>query len=180
MMISRSVGRWMLVVLVAAAAAIAGYTYQMSRSAPLDERRQAGLDQLMSSRLPDLQSDLRSVAEWRGKVIVVNFWATWCEPCREEIPLFVRLQQQLGPRGLQFIGIAVDNPQQVRPYAAELRMNFPVLLGGVDAIELTRALGNRVGALPYTVVIARDGHMAAAHTGIAQEDQFVPLLTSLF
>ncbi|MGZ5127731.1 MAG: TlpA family protein disulfide reductase, partial [Burkholderiales bacterium] len=78
-----------------------------------------------------------------------------------------------------FVGIAIDQPDKVRPYAAELGMNFPVLIGSVDAIELTRTLGNRAGVLPYTIVIDRTGRIAAIEVGAAKESKLRPLLASL-
>lgn len=172
---------WMLVVLVAIAAGAAGYAYHVWRTAP--HSTGAGSDEslarLMAMRLPDLDNKPQSIEQWRGKVVVVNFWATWCAPCREEIPVLVRLQEQLRDRGLQFVGIAIDHADKVRPYAAELRMNFPVLIGGVDAIDLTRKLGNRAAVLPYTVVIDRQGRVAAVEIGAAKESKLSALLASL-
>jgi thiol-disulfide isomerase/thioredoxin len=119
------------------------------------------------------------VEQWRGKVIVVNFWATWCAPCREEIPMFVKLQEKYGSRGLQFVGIAIDQPAKVRPFASEFGMNFPVLIGGAEAIELTRTLGNKASVLPYTVILTRDGRIAATEMGAVKEERFESFLASL-
>lgn len=172
---------WLLIGLVALAAAGAGYGYNLWRSGP-DTRAAAsadGLGALMASRLPDLDNNPQSIAQWRGKVVVVNFWATWCAPCREEIPLFVRLQNKHRELGLQFVGIAIDHADQVRPYAAELGMNFPILIGGVDSIELARKLGNRAGVLPFTVILDREGKVVATEVGAAKEAKLEPLLKSL-
>ncbi len=171
----------MLIALVAAAAAGAGYGYNAWRTSP-DPSAAASEDgraALMAARLPDLDSRPQSIAQWHGKVVVVNFWATWCAPCREEIPLFVKLQNQYGNQGLQFVGIAIDRPDQVRPYAKELGMNFPILIGDSAAIELSRKLGNRAGALPFTVIIGRDGKIIATEVGAAKEAHIEPLLKSL-
>jgi thiol-disulfide isomerase/thioredoxin len=102
--------------------------------------------------LPDLDGKEQALGQWKGKVLIVNFWATWCVPCREEMPEFVKLQKEFGDRGVQFVGIAVDDPAKVRQFAAELGLNYPALIGGYGAIELSKSLGNRVGALPYTLV----------------------------
>jgi thiol-disulfide isomerase/thioredoxin len=172
---------WLLLGVVAIAAAAAGYAYQAWRSAaqPLSAARDESVAQLMATQLPDLENRPQSIGQWRGKVVVVNFWATWCAPCREEIPIFVRLQDKFRERGLQFVGIAIDRPDNVRPYAAELGMNFPVLIGGIDAIDLTRALGNRAAVLPYTVVVDREGRVAAVEVGAAKESKLSALLASL-
>jgi thiol-disulfide isomerase/thioredoxin len=173
-------GREALVILVVGVvAALAGYGYYASRSgAPAGEAPGGGAA-LAAAKLPDLAGTLQPLGQWRGKVVVVNFWATWCAPCREEIPLFVKLQNKYGERGLQFVGIAIDQPEKVRPYAAELGMNFPILIGGVDALDLTRALGNRASVLPFTVVIGRDGKIVSSEVGVAKEAKLEPLLSSL-
>jgi thiol-disulfide isomerase/thioredoxin len=169
---------WLLVAVVATAATVAGYTYNWWRTAPADHA-QHGLAELTGARLPDLDGALQSVEQWHGKVVVVNFWATWCPPCREEIPMLVKLQEKYGARGLQLVGIAIDQPEKVRPYAAEMRMNFPVLIGSADGIELTRQLGNKASVLPYTVVLSRDGKIASREVGALKEPRIEALLSSL-
>ena len=79
-------------------------------------------DALLSTPLPDLQNRPQTLAQYRGKVLVVNFWATWCPPCRAEIPHFVETQRALGAKGVQFAGIALDNPQEVAAFAQEFAM----------------------------------------------------------
>ena len=169
---------WILVVVVAIAAAAGGYTYNAWRTAP-DEHSRGGAATLTAITLPDLEGKLQSLEQWRGQVMVVNFWATWCAPCREEIPLLMKLQEKYGARGLQLVGIAIDQPDKVRPYAAELGMNFPVLIGDFDAIELTRTLGNRAGVLPYTVIVDRNGAIAAREIGAVKEPKMEAILSPL-
>jgi thiol-disulfide isomerase/thioredoxin len=124
---------------------------------------------LMLARLPDMEGRPQPLAQWRGKVLVVNFWATWCVPCRAEIPAFVRVQERWAAKGLQVVGIAIDETDKVRPYAAELKINYPILVGGLDGIELARQAGNRLGGLPFTVVFDREGE--TAHTQLGGIDQ---------
>jgi thiol-disulfide isomerase/thioredoxin len=168
---------WSLVAAIALAAAAAGVAYYLwHTSGAAREDRVAALTR---TRFVDLEGHPRSIAEWQGRVVVVNFWATWCAPCREEIPLFVKLQQRYGVNGLQFVGIAIDEPKKVRPYANELGMNFPILIGGADAIDLTRELGNRAAVLPFTLVLDRTGRVTSMHIGVEKEGELVALIQSL-
>ncbi len=96
---------------------------------------------------------------------MVNFWATWCAPCRDEMPQFVRAQGEFGQRGLQFVGIAVDEPAKVRQFAQEIGLNYPALIGGFGAMELSKVYGNRLMALPFTVVVDRSGRIVHTQLG---------------
>jgi len=176
----RRAREWVLIACVALAATAAGFAYNAWRTAPAaGSAADEGLAALRAARFPDLEGRAQALDQWHGKVVVVNFWATWCAPCREEIPLFVALQKKYGERGLQFVGIAIDQPEKVRPYAAELGMNFPVLIGGAGAIELTRSLGNRASVLPFTVILDRTGKAVSREVGAAKEAKIDPLLASL-
>ena len=115
--------------------------------------------------LPDVDGRTRHVSEWQGKVLVINFWATWCPPCLEEIPMFNALQEELGERGLQFLGVAIDDVENVRAFAEEHAMRYPTLHGQLDAIDIGKRYGNTLGALPYTIVVGRDGAIAHTHAG---------------
>ena len=110
--------------------------------------------------LKDIEDKLRSADEWNGKVMVINFWATWCPPCRKEMPAFIELQDQYGKQGLQFVGIAIDDKDKVVDFSDTYGVNYPMLLGTLDAIELGKQYGNGFGALPYTVIVGRDGKIA--------------------
>lgn len=134
---------------------------------------------LMALQLPDLTGRVQEMGQWRGKVVVVNFWATWCAPCREEVPSFVALQEKYGTRGLQFVGIAIDQRDKVEAFAREFGINYAVLLGGLDTIDLTRQAGNRIGALPFTLVLDRNGHIVSRELGKVKEAQLARLLLSL-
>ncbi|MGH8611392.1 MAG: TlpA family protein disulfide reductase [Gammaproteobacteria bacterium] len=129
--------------------------------------------------LNDLQNRPRRVGEWDGKVLVVNFWATWCSPCRKEIPQFIALQQEFGTRGLQFLGIAIDDPAAVREFVQSLQVNYPVLVGEQDAIDVAEAYGNLIGALPYTVVVDRKGAIVLTHQGEVSGHQLEQVIVRL-
>jgi thiol-disulfide isomerase/thioredoxin len=135
---------------------------------------------LITARLPDLDGRQQGLEQWRGKVLVVNFWATWCAPCRDEIPVFMKVQEKWAGRGLQIIGIAIDDTDKVRPYATELKINYPILVGGLDGIELARQAGNRLGGLPFTVILDRKGGVMHSQLGSVNQQKLETLLDPLF
>lgn len=134
---------------------------------------------LLGISLPDTKGREQPLAQWKGKVLVVNFWATWCVPCREEMPEFVKAQRDFGDRGVQFVGIAIDQPDKVDAFAAELHLNYPALIGGFGAIELSKVMGNRLGALPFTVIVDRAGRVSHTQLGPMQESNLRSILAQL-
>jgi thiol-disulfide isomerase/thioredoxin len=120
---------------------------------------------LLGLVLPDAQGQQQALAQWRGKVLVVNFWATWCAPCREEMPEFVAAQTRDSGKGVQFVGIAVDDVDKVRAFSKEIGLNYPALIGGYGAIELSKTLGNDLSALPFTIILDRQGRVAHTQLG---------------
>ena len=113
----------------------------------------------------DLNGQLRNIKEWDGKLILLNFWATWCPPCLKEIPDFIELQKTYGDQGFQIIGIAVDDEQAVREYTTEIGMNYPTMVVESEGVELAKRYGNGIGALPYTVIINRNGEISSTIMG---------------
>jgi thiol-disulfide isomerase/thioredoxin len=120
---------------------------------------------ILESPLTTLDGATRTLEGFRGRILVVNYWATWCAPCREEIPMFVRLQHELSGNGVQFIGIAVDHVDKVLDFSLEFGINYPLFIGGMDTVELSRKAGNRAGVLPYTLVLDRSGAIHASLVG---------------
>lgn len=145
--------------LVAAAAGFGFYRYAHQGSAAR-EPLPPGL------QLKGLDGQVHKLDEWHGKLLVLNFWATWCTPCLHEIPALVKLQKQYAARGLQVVGPAVDDPDAVRSMIGPLGIDYPVLTGTPDAmIDLMEKLGNGPGGLPFSLVVGPDGLIVDRHIG---------------
>jgi thiol-disulfide isomerase/thioredoxin len=125
---------------------------------------------------PDLDGKPHRLDEWRGKLVLLNFWATWCTPCLKEIPLLVETQQQHGPRGLQIVGIAMDDVAPVKAFAERLRINYPILIGQADVAVAMDELGDELGAFPFSVLIAPDGRILDRASGDLSREEIAAWL----
>lgn len=126
--------------------------------------------------LPDLDGEARSISEWDGELIVLNFWATWCPPCLKEIPVFTELQEDYANAGVQFLGVAIDDPEDARALRDELDMNYLSFHGVQEAMDINEAYGNELGTLPYTVVIDRDGAIVHRFEREVTRDEIEPVI----
>lgn len=154
--------RWGLVTGLAAVAIAAGYGvghWVLRTPGPVTQTASA------PATLTDLAGQSHSLDEWRGKLVLLNFWATWCPPCREEIPLLLRTQKQFADRNVQIVGVAIDNPEAVLAFQEQMHIDYPILMGGDDGITLMTRYGNAAGALPYSVFIAPDGRILRRKIG---------------
>ena len=129
--------------------------------------------------LKDTEGQLSTPADWKGQVLMVNFWATWCPPCKKEMPAFIELQDEYADQGLQIIGIALDDQDSVQDFADTLGVNYPVFAAEYAGIELTRQYGNHIGALPFTAFIARDGKVAVTQIGEISKQQVKDIIQPL-
>lgn len=119
--------------------------------------------------LPALAGGTRSLDEWRGKVVLLNFWGTWCAPCREEMPMLIKLRQEFAARGFEVVGLAVDDRDAIDAFSREFGINFPLAYGDTPILELSQRYGNKIGALPYSVLVDRLGKISYLHAGILDE-----------
>ena len=120
---------------------------------------------LRSATLVDLAGQPRKLSEWQGRILMCNFWATWCAPCREEIPLLMAARAKYGSTGVEIVGIAIDNATKVRDFSTSFKISYPVLVAEASGLDLMRKLGNSVGGLPYTVVADRQGNVVHRKLG---------------
>lgn len=129
---------------------------------------------------PDLAGDEASLDRWQGKILALNFWATWCSPCLQEMPELVALQSAYGDKGLQFVGIAVEtDASQVAMMAEKLSVNYPVLVDEDVALELASALGNSDAAMPFTVIFDRSGEVIFHRKGTVGFEEISALVEPL-
>lgn len=171
--------RGFLFFVVALAALAAGYYARHQSAQPPEAAAQDAAQVLLATTLEDLEGRAQPLAQWRGKVMVVNFWATWCPPCLEEIPVFVALQRRYADRGVQFVGLAIDDKAKVTEFARRLEINYPALIAEKEGLTLARNAGNRLGGLPFTVIIDRHGRTARVELGVLNEQRLAPMLDEL-
>lgn len=136
---------------------------------------------IFAATLADLGGKPVPLATLQGKVTVLNFWATWCTPCRNEIPHLVESFEKYSPRGVMFLGAAVeDDVETVQTFAKSYGMNFPLVMAGRDqGITLLQALGNRIAGLPFTVVLDRQGNVVAVRRGVMTSARLQQILDPL-
>ncbi|MEO6966919.1 MAG: TlpA disulfide reductase family protein [Rhodanobacteraceae bacterium] len=122
-------------------------------------------DTLGEFTLPDLDGKPQSLSQWRGKLLLLNFWASWCRPCRKEMPQLAAAQKRYADRGVQIVGIALDQPEAVRDYLKHTPVDYPILIG-IDADPVpTERFGDSASLLPYSVLIGRDGRILDTKLG---------------
>ena len=134
-------------------------------------------DSLPTFRFPDTDEKIHSISEWQQKILVINFWATWCQPCLKEIPEFVQLQTQFEHKNVQFIGIGIDELPAVTRYKSTVNINYPLLIASEwEGFNLAQQLGNGANTLPYTVVINSTGQIIYRHEGAVKKEDLLEAL----
>lgn len=158
-----------------------GFAFRHFVLAPADGRNGFSTRAFFAAAFSDADGRVQPMSQWLGKTIVVNFWATWCPPCLEEMPELSRMHSQYRQQGLVVLGISSDELGKIREFAAETPVSYPLLSAELEAMPLSESLGNNKGILPYTVIIAPDGSIAKTHFGLVNqallEQTVLPLLT---
>ncbi|MCB1961239.1 MAG: TlpA family protein disulfide reductase [Rhodocyclaceae bacterium] len=178
-----------LIALVAIAAGAAGFWTSRHGGAilPLGPSPQSHPGQvapaagarLLALTLADADGVAHDLGRWRGQVVVANFWATWCPPCLDEIPDFVDVFEAHRESGVRFVGLSIDNPRNVAAFRDRLQVSYPLLIGNAEMLKLAQALGNPAQALPFTVILDRDGQIRHATVGRLSKSDLAGKISSL-
>ena len=153
-----------------AAGGVAGALAIQSRS---------GAASLLSGSFADLAGRPRKLSEWQGRVVLVNFWATWCAPCLEEVPLISAAARKYRENGFSTVGIGIDNVDKIREFAAKFSVQYDLLVSGPESIELMKRLGNPAGGLPFSVLLDRQGRIAERKVGPFQAGELSRVVEAL-
>lgn len=140
---------------------------------------QPALDSLLNLTLPTADGKKQNIRAWRGKILVINFWATWCPPCKEEMPAFSALHVKFADKNVQFVGISIDEADKVREFNASAKISYPLLIGNMATMDTTVALGNQLQALPFTVIVDTHGKLHSVKLGRLSESELEKRLLSL-
>lgn len=148
-------------------------------TAPTVEPPPLSVEYLPDFTLPDLDDQPRSIREWSGRSLVINFWATWCAPCRREMPLLQSLQDQRSDGSLQVIGVALDNPADVKRFITQSGVTYPILYGENEGSAIAESLGDDFIGLPFSAFVAPGGEILALLAGELQDDELHRLVAEM-
>lgn len=162
-----------ITVLVAVVAAVAGY-WLASHKTPLAVPVTKAAPPL-AWQLADLQGKPQSPSQYAGKLVLLNFWASWCSPCMNELPMLVKAQEKYAAQGLQILGPAMDDPEEVKKVVQRLKINYPVMVSDEALLSIMESYGNPTGGLPFTVWL-RDGEVLHTTFGELKPEELSALL----
>ncbi|WP_295748012.1 TlpA disulfide reductase family protein [Undibacterium sp.] len=129
------------------------------------------VQKLMNLTLTDSLGAPQKLSQWQGKILVVNFWATWCAPCVQEMPELSALQKELGKNNVQLLGLGIDSPSNIKDFAKKYAITYPLFSAGMEGTEISRLLGNQAGGLPFTLLISTDGNIIKTYLGRLKMDE---------
>jgi thiol-disulfide isomerase/thioredoxin len=147
--------------------------------APTGGAPHTAVDKLFAQTLPDAAGKQQALAQWKGKALLVNFWAPWCAPCVREMPELASLAGELKARHVNVIGIGIDSPTNIAQFADKFKISYPLYVAGMSGTDLAREFGNKAGGLPYTVLIGADGQVRKTYLGELKFDRLRADLAAL-
>lgn len=149
---------------VAVVFGLIGVYFSLQKYAPAAAESTA-MRQLLTQSMEDAEGRQQPLAQWTGKKLVLNFWATWCGPCVDEMPELSALQTELSDKSIQIIGIGIDSPSNIAEFSKKYKISYPLYVAGLTGTELSRRFGNQKGGLPFTVIIDSDGAIKKTYIG---------------
>jgi thiol-disulfide isomerase/thioredoxin len=174
--------RWMFAGVGALAVALGAALWMGSRldAAPEPKPAPASIHPaaLYATTFRDASGATQPLGRFQGRILVLNFWATWCPPCRDEMPAFDRLQRKWAERGVQFVGLSDEDPAKVAEFGRSMLIDYPLWTGGEEVDKLGKRLGNRLNGLPFTVIVDRDGRVLEARLGPYREAELEERLSA--
>lgn len=155
---------------VAVLFAAVGIYFGNQHTTPLPAQSSA-VENLLSQSMSDASGQPQQLAQWKGRALLVNFWATWCAPCVDEMPELSALQHEIQPIKVQILGIGIDSSSNIAEFAAKYKISYPLYVGGMNGTDLSRQLGNQAGGLPFTVLLGSDGKVRKTYLGRLKMDE---------
>jgi thiol-disulfide isomerase/thioredoxin len=143
-----------------------------------EKQKALAVTTLFAQSMADDKARVQDLSQWKGKILIVNFWATWCAPCIEEMPDLSVLQTQIAQKNAQIIGIGIDSAANISEYSSKYKINYPLYVGGMNGTELSRQFGDEAGGLPFTVLIGSDGQVKKTYLGRLKLDELRKELAS--
>jgi peroxiredoxin len=165
----------------AAALGYGVYHFVQDDRAPAPPQRESALaGEVPVFEMPDPGGEIRHIDDWAGDVLVINFWGTWCAPCRDEVPVLIDIQERYGDEGLTVLGIALDQAAPVRRFAEDFGINYPLLVGEQETLQVLEQFGSTMKGLPHTFLADRDGRIVNFHVGIIEPHEVESFLAPAF
>jgi thiol-disulfide isomerase/thioredoxin len=162
--------QWGLILIAGALAAVLGmglssYKYRVEKASD------TAIEELLTRELRSPDGKIHQTSDWRGKILIINYWASWCPPCVEEMPELVRSQTKYAAKNVLFVGIGVDSPSNIREFLEKTPVNYPIVLGGLDGATWAKNMGNPSSGLPFTLMVDRKGAITKTKLGKISEDE---------
>lgn len=154
----------LVIIAVALTCAVAGAAVGMKTTAPAPAAAGA-VSSLFAQSMNDAAGKAQALSAFKGKALIVNFWAPWCAPCVKEMPELAELAGEIAPKNINVIGIGIDTPTNIAQFAAKVKVTYPLYVAGMSGTDLAREFGNKAGGLPYTVLIGADGKVKKTYLG---------------